>query len=639
MHQPSGSDRGDSPRSPRPTNSIFAMESREGRIGNAFACERCRKHKVRCVPSDTSGICQRCQKARVECIEHIARRRPAKAKGDGQPPNRLREFDKKLDKLSAIVATMAPSTASQPGLPLVTTLPSQVTEVPQQNSSPTPTSALPAPEKPILPAPGPVAENSHAFWDSINDTLLCLGRLDPIIRSISLTHMQSLLDTYRHMTDFFPFVPLPKDYSCRDLIQHRPVLIFAVLTAASFETVPLQQTLSREFRKVVMVKIMNGDKSLDLLQGLLIFIAWHHHYMDSQAVSVPMLLQICVGIASDLGLDRISTNVRSSLQREDPTGCEAERAYLGCYYLASNIGLLEAGRTRCISYSTTLRRYASDLASAWEYKTDALLPILIDICQYMEDVEETFQGRSDQALVVRSQVKRLSDKWDHIRSASKLQATDYKTLQWIQLSARIYLNKTAAAVELTDRESTPWAFGFQLSLSVTCLRSIEQFLDNSLKLPTAQYDFISLVDWLNLVSGVTALSKLGMHSPPLPGWDPAELQIARSFDYFRDQLSSLMPRPRNAQESNEDVFDRFRRITSVMKIALRTAPGGGSPNSGTFELATGAGRTVSLLQDVSLPKLNGMKNGTERLPSLWKLTPSLDMNSNEFHWKFLMGTV
>ena len=342
----------------------------------------------------------------------------------------MRDVDKKLDKLSAIVATMAPAPAQQPVLPSVATLPSQVTESSHQGSplAPAPSaSAPPAPNTPILPAPRPVTEDSLAFWDSINDTLSSLGRLDPIIRSISLVHMQMLLNTYRHMTDFFPFVALPKDCPCRDLVQHRPISMFAVLTAASYETVPLQQTLSREFRKVAMVKVMKGEKSLDLLQGLLIFIAWHHHYMDAQAVSVPMLLQICVGIASDLGLDRISNHARSPLQREDPRDREAKRAYLGCYYLASNIGLIETGRSRCISYSTTLRNYSSDLASAWEHKTDALLPILIDVCQYMEDVEETFNGRSEQALVVRSQVKRLSDKWDHIRSASKLQANDYST--------------------------------------------------------------------------------------------------------------------------------------------------------------------------------------------------------------------
>lgn len=64
----------DSSVSPKPPSSTIAMEAREGRPGNAFACERCkepeklhallltisgRKHKVRCVPSDTASVCQR----------------------------------------------------------------------------------------------------------------------------------------------------------------------------------------------------------------------------------------------------------------------------------------------------------------------------------------------------------------------------------------------------------------------------------------------------------------------------------------------------------------------------------------------------------------------------------------------------
>jgi hypothetical protein len=217
--------------------------------------------------------------------------------------------------------------------------------------------------------------------------------------------------------------------------------------------------------------------------------------------------------------------------------------------------------------------------------------------------------------------------------------TNTETLQWIQLAARIHLYKIAAAVDILDRESAPWASGFQLSLRVTCLRSIEQFLDNSIQLSTAQYEFISLVDWLNLVSGIISLGKLGLHSSPLPGWDPVELQVTRTFEYFRDHLSSQMPRQRENQDNNENAFERFRRVTSVMTVALKSALGGGSPNGSTFELATGSGRTVSLLQDLSLPKIKSMSNGTEKLPSLWKINPSLDMNSNEFHWKFLMGTV
>jgi hypothetical protein len=342
----------------------------------------------------------------------------------------MRDFDKKFEKLSSIVTTMTPSPALQPALPLVVTLPSQVTDACQRISPPasiTTDSIPPMPEIPMLSASGPGAEKQLPFWDSIDETLSSLGQLDPVIRTISLVHMQALLETYRHMVDFFPFVTLPKDCSCQDLSQHRPLLMFAVLTVASYNSAQLQQTLSREFRKTVMVQILTGKKSLDLLQGLLVFLGWHHQYMEAQAVSVPTLLQLCIGLASDLGLDKLSTNVRSPLQRESQRDKEAKRAYLGCYYVASNIGLIERGRSRRIFYSMTLRNYASDLATAWKEKSDTVLPILIDVCQFLEDVEESFNDGCEQALVVRSQVKRLSEKWDHIRLASKLQANDYST--------------------------------------------------------------------------------------------------------------------------------------------------------------------------------------------------------------------
>ncbi|KAF1960558.1 hypothetical protein CC80DRAFT_259436 [Byssothecium circinans] len=626
-------------------SSIVTMEAREGRIGNAFACERCRKHKVRCVPSGTAGICQRCEKARVECIEHVARRRPAKPRTAVQTPNRVAEMERKLDKLSAIVtATPVPKAAPQPSLPFVTTVPSQVGDTVPPTS--TPVSAVPPPPtaslaKPtVLPNPRETPESAMSFWESISDTISGLGRLDPVIRSISVIHMQSLLESYRTMADFFPFVTLPKDCLCRDLIQRRPMLMFAVLTAGSYDSALLQLTLSREFRKVIMVKIMNGEKSLDLLQGLLVFIAWHHHYMDAQAVSIRLLLQMCIGIAGDLGLDNLLSTARSPLLRDDGRDREAKRAYLGCYYVASSLGMMDSDRIRSISYSSTMRAYASELASAWEHRSDAILPVLVDTCQFMEDVEETFCNQSAQAPVVKAQLSRLSEKWDNMRHASNAQANDYKTLQWFQLAARLHLYKTVASLDLANRESTPWASGFQLSQRITCLRAVEQFLDNSLQLSSTQYDFLSIVDWLNLVSGLTMLGRLALHSTPMAGWDINELQIAKTFEYFRDRLCSIMPRPRDTQDSSEDLFERFRRVTAIMKSALKNTPARASPNGSTFELATGSGRTVSLLQDLPPLMLNGNgNNSSDALPTPWRVNPSFDMSSNDFCWKFLLGTV
>ena len=598
----------------------------EGRIGNAFACERCRKHKVRCVPSDVAGICQRCQKARVECIEHIARRRPPKHRPVMQTANRIQELDTKLDTIASIV-TATSTAAPQPPLPQPSSMAPKMAEITQR--TPTPAEV---PKVSLRPNPVNTPESAVAFWESINETISGLGRLDPILRTISVLHMESLVESFHRMVDHFPFVMLPKEVPVRDSIIQRPVLMFAILTVSSYDSALLQFTLSREFRKIVMVKVMNGEKSLDLLQGLLVFIAWHHHYTDPQGVSMHMLLQMCIGMAGDLGLDRLP----SSYHKDDPRDRESKRAYLGCYYLSCNLRLMEPGKPQGLIYTPTIRKYASEVSHFRDRNSDQILPALVDTCQFLEDIEETFRGRSEQTLVARSQTKRLGEHWETMRNSSKYIAGEFKTLQWLQLASRVYLFQQSMALELADRDNNSWAAGFQLSLRISCLRAIEQFLDSCTQMGSHQYEGVSIVDWGHLVSGLTVLGRLALHSTPMPGWDPSELQIIGTFDHFREKLCAQMPRLHDNQERRvENVFERFRRVTTIMKSALKQMPGRSSPGS-TFEITTSSRQTVSLLQDSPLPKPGGSSNGID-LPTPWKTNSLYDISSDEFTWKFVMG--
>ena len=213
-----------------------------------------------------------------------------------------------------------------------------------------------------------------------------------------------------------------------------------------------------------------------------------------------------------------------------------------------------------------------------------------------------------------------------------------ETLQWLQLASKVYLFQQSVALELADRDSNSWAAGFQLSLRISCLRAIEQFLDSSTQMSSHQYEGVSIVDWVHLVSGLTVLGRLALHSTPMPGWDPTELQIFKTFEHFRDQLCAQMPRLHDNQERRvENVFERFRRVTAIMKSALKQTPGRSSPGS-TFEITTSSRQTVSLLQDSPLPKPGGSSNGVD-LPTPWKTNPLYDISSDEFTWKFVMGVL
>ena len=389
----------------------------------------------------------------MECIEHIARRRPPKHRPiNMQTASRMQELDTKLDALSQIVTASAP-----PPPPPPPQQQQQQQQQPQQQSAPQqqqqqqqqqlqqqqqqPPSLLPpvtmapklseltqrtptpaeAPKVSLRPNPVSTPESAVAFWESINDTISGLGRLDPILRTISVIHMELLVESFHRMVDYFPFVLLPKDVPVRDSIVQRPVLMFAILTVSSYDSAMLQFTLSREFRKIVMVKVMNGEKSLDLLQGLLVFIAWHHHYMDPHGVSMHMLLQMCIGMASDLGLDRLP----SSYHKDDPRDRECKRAFLGCYYLSCNLRLMEAGKPQGLVYTPTIRKYAAEVNHFRDRGSDQVLPALVDVCLFLEDCEETFRVRAEQTLVARSQMKRLGEHWDALRNSLKHLAGEY----------------------------------------------------------------------------------------------------------------------------------------------------------------------------------------------------------------------
>lgn len=82
-------------------------------------------------------------------------------------------------------------------------------------------------------------------------------------------------------------------------------------------------------------------------------------------------------------------------------------------------------KSQCPPFASTMRTHASEIASVWEHKSDVILPTMVEVCQFMEDVEETLRDQPEQALVVRSQVKRLSDKWENIQAASKSQVKDF----------------------------------------------------------------------------------------------------------------------------------------------------------------------------------------------------------------------
>ncbi|OCK86052.1 hypothetical protein K432DRAFT_285613 [Lepidopterella palustris CBS 459.81] len=588
-----------------PTFFSQQLTTMDARPGAGYACERCRRQKSRCVPTDVAGLCQRCKKAGVDCVKHsdlrtkIIRPRASRSSVSAET-NRMAEMEKKIERLSAIVSANAigQSLASAHSTPQTSAHPGRLT---QQISSPSPYST-PA------DANGIDGEDSRNwFWEHLTRSTPGLERTaDATSRAISIVQIELLLENYRTMMDFFPFVTIPNEESCRDMVKGRPMLTFAMIIAASFSNPSVQAALSHDFRWFAMAKVMNGEKSLDLLQSILVFLAWQHHYMDPKAASVYMLLQICVGLVVDLGIDRDPAASQVQHPQDEQYG-DRRRAYLGCYYLSCGLNIMGLDRPRNLPYANIIHQHAIDIHNAMEYPSDEVILPLIEVYRCIEDIEETFTGRypvEKEVLHLKSQLKRLEFHWDTMRRLSVSPndvSAKFITLNWSQMAAKIYLYKSNLSLTTQPSSSTssPIASSapssaFQLYLHTSCLRAVEDFLDTALDATPDQFQYLSLVDWVSLLSALILLGKLAQDVTPVPGWDAADLLLYEKLDNYLDKLGAQMPSPSTSQPMGapEDLFTDFRRTAAHMKATLRkptAAPAAGHSNglAGGFTAVNG----------------------------------------------------
>lgn len=154
-----------------------------------------------------------------------------------------------------------------------------------------------------------------------------------------------LLDRFRStMAPRFPFVVLP-DGDNRELLKllrrERPHLCLAVLAASASDDFVLQRELSRLFNKAVASGLTTGRiRTLDVLQGLLVHLAWAHYQPRPRSYS--QHLHLATSIVADMRLDRPrnptlwKVHLADEGQAPSEWGPDERRALAGAYYLASS---------------------------------------------------------------------------------------------------------------------------------------------------------------------------------------------------------------------------------------------------------------------------------------------------------------
>jgi hypothetical protein len=92
----------------------------------------------------------------------------------------------------------------------------------------------------------------------------------------AFTDPDELLNVFRHeLARQVPFISIPARITAQSLSNEKPYLYRAIIAVASYHDSVLQIELGQQFVKDFLDHhVLQGHKSIDLLQGLLVYISW-----------------------------------------------------------------------------------------------------------------------------------------------------------------------------------------------------------------------------------------------------------------------------------------------------------------------------------------------------------------------------
>ncbi|KAJ5698099.1 hypothetical protein N7462_000104 [Penicillium macrosclerotiorum] len=348
---------------PYPARTSADSEDPHIELKRPRACEPCRQLKVRCDfdPGNPDGSCKRCAKARRTCIVTAPTRKRQK-----KTDSRVTELERKIDALTATLQAshrgnlgvdQPPQQASNPPhLPgrrwmrddahgpstkrthdeyLASQYPRQDSPSAEQLSNPQSASAVwrgsftgdAAPPKP-----------TNEFVDVIDR-----GLID------AETAMATFERYVNKMAPEMPMVVFNPGTTMCDVRREKPALFLAIMAIAigPFNKSVQLALLNELYTLIGQRVVVKGEKSLELVQVLLVCSFWYMPPDNLEELKFYQLIHLAVIVAMDIGLNRRSrgddkpfARLREILIRKPPgmktdlNGPEAKRTWVGCYFMA-----------------------------------------------------------------------------------------------------------------------------------------------------------------------------------------------------------------------------------------------------------------------------------------------------------------
>ncbi|MCJ1284003.1 hypothetical protein MMC26_003334 [Xylographa opegraphella] len=392
-----------------------------------------------------------------------------------------------------------------------------------------------------------------------------------------------LLNEFREMTPFFPFVPLSATITALSMSSRRPLLLLAILMTTSFGDRQLQVILEEQYRQELSKKVfMKGQKSLDHLQSILVYLAWYHFHFKPQVQQIYPLLHLAIGIAVDLGYHQQPKKpvVDYPVQTEGipivpSQSREAQRAFLGCYYLSTAFAVA-LSRPNFVKYTVYMTECCTRLRDDPEFPSDKMIPHMISLHHIGDQINDAFRsedGDISPAIqpLVQIHLSLLQSQLNDWKSQAQLEPNQHENTAFHFINMELNSVALRMPVPHPPPNSSLPPSSTNHSILLACLESGKSYLDALLAPPASSYRHFAFTEWTRLPYVLVIVSKLSFPHPTHSAshWDPRLAHDRLRLDLYLESLCYRMQAITTYAGPAQPIADFFASMKLILERTRR----------------------------------------------------------------------
>ncbi|GFF74811.1 hypothetical protein CNMCM6936_001766 [Aspergillus lentulus] len=399
------------------------------------------------------------------------------------------------------------------------------------------------------------------------------------------------LDFFRsRMLPSFPFIDLNPEMTSCYLRQNRPFLLQAIQTVTTFSTQERFTQVEELKRTLFTSALLQVQSNIDLLLGLLTYLAWSTDPFLGRADLVSRLMMLAISLVYDLRLFKPSspdvqlmmtiTQGRADDNNPSPKDqtpydlLERQRAVLACFILSSNIAS-HLGRQDALRWTPQMEEALQVLTLAEACSTDRLFVPQVRLQllkQRADDVRQQDEARTATAPALVSAphllyLKTLRKELHELRSTFPPDLPRLDILNAQAQYVELYINQLAYSI---SQDSPPLNLSGLLGFErLECLwlsvENIKSWLDHFYQIPCSNLVGQPFHFWSQMILTITLLKYLSTLQDP--EWD---CQAVRDTVHLISTMDGMIQKlDLSSEEPELQCDDHLLKFLSKLLIRCR----------------------------------------------------------------------